>query len=243
MDKQHILVEIRRTAAENSGRPLGARRFSTETGIVEADWLGKHWPRWADAVREAGLEPNTLQGAFDDDYLLEQYARSVRELGHMPVKAELQMRANRDSTFPNVSTFLRRFGNRRNIVLPLLAFCERSGQFDDVLAICRDFQAASAHATPPPSRHPERTVALGYVYLLKSGRHYKIGSTNAVGRRERELAIQLPQKAQVIHKIVTDDPTGIEAYWHTRFAAKRANGEWFTLSADDVAAFRRRKLM
>jgi hypothetical protein len=31
----------------------------------------------------------------------------------------------------------------------------------------------------------------GYVYLAKSGRHYKIGRSNSIGRREYELAIQL----------------------------------------------------
>ena len=81
------------------------------------------------------------------------------------------------------------------------------------------------------------------MYLLKSGHFYKIGRSNAVGRRERELAIQLPEKAIVVHSIKTDDPPGIEAYWHRRFEARRKNGEWFDLSPQDVAAFRRRKFM
>jgi hypothetical protein len=52
-----------------------------------------------------------------------------------------------------------------------------------------------------------------------------------------------PSQVRVEHVIDTDDPRGIEAYWHSRFADRRLpeKKEIFALSADDVAAFKRRK--
>lgn len=76
---------------------------------------------------------------------------------------------------------------------------------------------------------------------MKSGKHFKIGRSNAPGRRQYELSIQLPQAIEVIHEIRTDDAVGIERYWHERFADRRLNGEWFALTAADVRAFKRRK--
>ena len=77
--------------------------------------------------------------------------------------------------------------------------------------------------------------------MLKHGsrREYKIGRTNNQLRREGEIGIELPEKIEPIHVIETDDPAGIEVYWHRRFADKRLKNEWFALNADDVRAFKR----
>ena len=59
--------------------------------------------------------------------------------------------------------------------------------------------------------------------------------------RNYSIGIKLPEKLEIIHEITTDDSVGIEKYWHNRFADKRLEGEWFNLSSEDVAAFKRRK--
>jgi len=239
MKRDNILSEIRRTAAANGGVPLGRQRFLQETGIKEADWSGKLWARWSDAVREAGFEPNELQGAYADDFVLERYAKLALELNRTPTVSELKLRSRQDPTFPSHNTFSR-FGSKAQLLGRVFTFCAGREALEPVALLCAPYATAAEETAEPAESESE---VFGFVYLIKSGGHYKIGRTNALGRRERELAIQLPERAKTVHAIRTDDPSGIEAYWHRRFESKRKNGEWFALSAQDVSAFRRRKFM
>jgi hypothetical protein len=84
---------------------------------------------------------------------------------------------------------------------------------------------------------------LGYVYLLKSGKYYKIGKTNKPDQRLYEIGLQLPEKIHPIHSIETDDPSGIEAYWYNRFRKNQLEGEWFNLNANEIKIFKRRKFL
>jgi len=240
MDKQPILDEIRRTAEANGGAALGKQRFLAETGIRESDWVGRFWVKWSDAVREAGYEANAKQAAFEDDWLLEKLACFVRELGRYPVRAELRMKARSDPDFPSHNTF-GRFGRKAQVASALVNWCKSTSGWEDVQAIC-----APLAIHPNPDEAAEQDVQSpepGHVYLLKSGKYYKIGRSNAPGRREYELAIQLPEPVVTVHTIRTDDPVGIERYWHQRFSSRRKNGEWFELRREDVSAFRRRRFM
>jgi hypothetical protein len=239
MDRDHILDEIRRLAEENGGAPVGRERFERESGIRESDWSGKFWVRWNDAVREADYEPNQLNTAHDEDYMLGAYVDLVRELGKAPVQAELEMKRRRDANFPSPKTF-RRFGGKAGLLSQAIAYCKRN-YIPDVLSILDS--AAELKTEPEPRESSGDEFPLGYVYLLHSGRHYKIGKTNSIGRREYEIFLQLPERTKTVHVIKTDDPKGIESYWHRRFAARKKNGEWFELKPEDVKAFRRRKFM
>jgi hypothetical protein len=239
MKKRHILDEIKRTAATNGGVPLGVSRFSQETGINISNWSGKIWARWGDAIREAGLEPNRLNTAYSEDVLIEKFIGLARELGRFPVATELKIKANSDGTFPSHNTF-GRFGSKQQFAAKLLEYCTSHLGHEDVVAFCAPI-ALPKGANNRGEVGPEEVI--GFVYLMKSGRYYKIGRSNAAGRREYELAIQMPEKLNTVHTIRTDDPAGIGDYWHRRFASKRKNGEWFDLSGADVKAFKQRKFM
>jgi hypothetical protein len=147
-----------------------------------------------------------------------------------------------DPEFPHAVVFRKRFGGKSQLAAASVEYCEGRNGYEGVIEACG--QPIKANPLPRAKEKESRTQEiLGYVYLIKYGRHHKIGKTNAVGRREHELAIQLPEKANTVHVIKTDDPTGIEAYWHKRFESKRGNGEWFDLTSEDIKAFRRRKFM
>jgi hypothetical protein len=244
MTREHILGEIRRTAVENGGVPLGRTKFYTATGIKQSDWYGIHWARWGDAVREAGFQANSLTEAFTEEQLIQQLVALARELGRFPLHADIRMKHRQDAAFPGHDAF-RKLGPLRRITTRMSEYCAALPGHEDVVAMCAAaasrgrLDAGEAEAAPGKKRED----SFGSVYLLRVGRHYKLGRSNAFGRRERELAIQLPDKAHTVHVIKTDDPAGIEEYWHKRFAAKRGNGEWFALEPDDVSAFRRRKFM
>ncbi|MEX0776575.1 MAG: GIY-YIG nuclease family protein [Phycisphaeraceae bacterium] len=149
---------------------------------------------------------------------------------------------NKGTEFPDWNTFKRQFGGKPELVSKLRDFCQAHPEYASVDALCNAYVARIQNV---PNDEVSGDEQMGYVYLIKHGgrREYKIGRTSNPLRREGEIGIELPEKVQPVHVISTDDPSGIEAYWHNRFAAKRKNGEWFELSAEDVAAFKRRKFM
>jgi hypothetical protein len=245
MNREHIIGEIQKTARANGGLPLGKQRFERETGIRPHTWYGKHWTTWSDALREAGFQPNKPLTALEPSLLIEKLVALTRRLGRVPVGADLMFARTRDSTFPCKESFAKRLGSKSERVARVLAFCQRNTGFDDVAAL---WTGVALQVPSPPGGEKGAGVrgastAIGYVYLLKhgSGREYKIGRTRNPLRREGQVALELPDELEPIHYIKTDDPAGIESYWHARFGTKRKRGEWFALTADDVRAFKRWK--
>lgn len=225
--------------AEQDGKVPGRRLFKKRTGIK--NWYGLHWTSWGDALNEAGFSPNQFQGRSDKEELIKTYLDMVKEFGRVPTTATIRMKARNNPDFPGHSTFRNNLGVNSELLPTVLAYVKEKEYSADLIAILEakitvddqgEWIVVEANAS-----------SNGYVYLMKSGKHYKIGKTNSVDRRQYEIGLQLPEGIKPIHSIETDDPSGIEAYWHNRFKDKRLKGEWFNLTASDVRIFRKRKFM
>lgn len=232
--REAILTEIRRIAEANGGKAPGSQLFRKETGIIESKWRGIYWARWGDALVEAGYPVNEWVGKLDTAALLQRVAEVAREKGGIPTYSELDMLRRSDPSVPSPKTLQQHFAGRGGLIEALRSYCDAHEGFEGL---------REALPAPSPEDRSSAPVAIsdGWVYLLKSGQHYKIGRSDQLETRVKQISVALPEATALAHAIKTDDPPGIEAYWHRRFADRRANGEWFKLSANDVAAFMRRK--
>jgi hypothetical protein len=232
--KQKIIDEYKRLTEERGGEPIGVRVFERESGFSPHYWKGGYWRSWSAFQVDAGYAPNSATEMTPDEVLLRRFAELALERDELPTEADLMMKRKGDPSFPSKATY-RRWGSRDALLEKVAEFCQGEEQFAPVLNLYKQGISNSL------DHRLESDAIKGFVYLLRSGKSFKLGRTNAIGRRLRELAIQLPLKPDTVHVIETDDPEGIEQYWHRRFAEKRQEGEWFTLTADDVRAFKRRR--
>ncbi len=240
MDKNHILCEIKRLAQANDGKTPGSGVFERATGIKKSDWYPHLWLRWSDAVIEAGFTPNKFIIAMSDEVLIQSYIGLMREIQKVPVAGEIQRKSKADKSFPSGSVF-DRLGGKEKLLKAVVDYCKEHQGHEDIITLCLEYKRTLKRG-PEADQGTKSKVVTGYVYLMQSGRHYKIGRTNSIGGRESVLKIQIPVPPRTIHSIETDDPKGIEAYWHKRFSNKRrGTSEWFDLSVEDIQAFKRWK--
>jgi Meiotically up-regulated gene 113 len=159
----------------------------------------------------------------------------------VPTLSELQLARASDASFPTPKVF-QRLGSKNERVGRALSFCRDKLEYRDVLPILESaYEPAETARGSDDLRKPSQ-AGYGFVYLVRGHPgEYKLGRTNLVDRRLSELGVLSAVEQTLIHEIKTDDPVGVEAYWHNRFASKRMRGEWFRLSGTDVAAFKRWK--
>ena len=231
--RDDILAEIKRLTLANHGKTVGSRRFTEETGISMYE-IGRYWARWGDAVLEAGHTPNSLRGKDkDDEQLIRQFADLAVELGHFPTKSEVRLKRIADPNFPSPNTLRNRIGVQSILVRRVREYSISHREYEGLLP----HLPSEPESEQSSSDGQDLKGDLGFVYLIKMDKWYKIGFTRDLLRRQGAIQLILPEKGTLIHRIETDDPSGVENYWHRRFADRRTQGEWFLLSRTDVAAF------
>lgn len=239
MNRDQILAKIRATAEANNGQPLGERSFQNATGIARSQLWQAGFAKYNDAIEAAGFIANKLKQPFDTSAMLKMLADLTLEIGRFPTKGHIKVARAKNPAFPSYEAFLRLSGGGFSRLPGMLfEYCQSKGLHDVARHIPPSAMIAeqsAAHLEPKSAR------IVGYVYLVRHGRDFKIGRSNDVTRRRREISLLLPKELEHVHVIETDDPEGIEAYWHRRFEARRTRGEWFDLKPEDVAAFRRRR--
>ncbi len=161
--------------------------------------------------------------------MLAGIAEVARSIGRIPAVWDLVAWRVSGHSLPAWSTYRRHFGNTEGVLRSLRHWAAAADDRKDIAVLLNELNERD-------NAEPELP---GAVYLLRLGQSYKIGCSRSVRQRVHEVRRSLPRKAKLLHLIATEDPHGIEAYWHRRFADKRQGGEWFRLSPQDVAAFRR----
>jgi hypothetical protein len=134
----------------------------------------------------------------------------------VPTDDDLAFERKRDATLPSVSVVRKRASTLVQRAALLREFIGSHPGWSDLEVILEN---ATRSASLDEIHDEGKTQTFGFVSLVQYGRHFKIGCTNSTERRMREIQLQLPSRTRLIHQIETDDPSGIEAYWHRRFDA------------------------
>lgn len=189
MTKDQILSQIRRVANERGGH-VSLRAFVDATGIPEKQFLGKHWARWNQALTEAGVAPASfLRPPSNEHVVIEAFARLAERLQKWPTQNELKLERRRDPSFPGLKVF-RRLSNEGSLSQKLAAYC--ADRLD--LATAGKVAAEQTASDAPGSFVLGRAPINGYVYMMRSGRRYKVGHTTSPSRRHREVRLDLPDR-------------------------------------------------
>ncbi|MBH0166747.1 GIY-YIG nuclease family protein [Fictibacillus sp. 7GRE50] len=85
-----------------------------------------------------------------------------------------------------------------------------------------------------------RGQATGYVFFVQDHQtgHFQIGKTTQIDKRINGFTVILPFKNELIHLVKSGNHHQTEAAFHDYFTNKRVQGEWYTLSSEDLTWLR-----
>src|SRR5262249_29796581 len=132
--------------------------FNIRSGMSTYQILN-HFPSWREAVRVAGLEPNSTNIKLDDDKLLEDWGDLVRKNRHIPTRAQYR----REGKY-SPGGFERHFGPWSVIPAKFRTFAQDKPEWTDVLELLpitapkrsggNDSRPARSNSSESQQRHP-----------------------------------------------------------------------------------------
>jgi len=82
---------------------------------------------------------------------------------------------------------------------------------------------------------------MGYIYLIENtidnSTKYKIGYTNNISRRLKELSTGNPGELNIIKQFETKWDRKVETIMHKKYKYLNIKNEWFTLTEKNVNSF------
>jgi hypothetical protein len=88
---------------------------------------------------------------------------------------------------------------------------------------------------PTPRTQENKRLRPGSIYLISSPQGlYKIGRAVELKARMRAFESQFPFPVTLIHSFDVEDCPTAEQELHEKYSHRRANGEWFSLSEEEV---------
>ena len=238
-----VIEMCRRVALENGGRPPGSPAFYRSTGLSPLSLHDVGIRTYGDLCELAGYPKNKLRAQLTPDELLRPLAELTVRLGRFPNQTDREMARRADSLVPSYEAYRTAEAKKGYVPVQLLDWCSGRPEFSSAQAILRQFlldNPLSTVAENVRSSSSDTSTSSGTRY---AGRHFKVGMSEDVQRRNNQIDKMNPHQVRVEHVIETDDPRGIEKYWLSRFACRCLpdKNEIFALSPEDVAAFKRRK--
>ena len=151
-DRQQILGSIA-AIARRLGRSPSLSEFLSRARISEHR-VSQFFPRWNDAVRAAGLNPQTRNVRLEDSALLEDWGETVRRKRKIPTRRAYLLEGKYDHR-----TIERRFGPWSSLPAVFRNFAKSKPEWADVLALLpvhKQKEKPAANENSPSSIPPNK---------------------------------------------------------------------------------------
>jgi len=183
----------RRVVLEHGGRPPGSPTFYRSTGLTITSLHDVGIRSYGDLCELAGYPRNQLRAQLTPDELLRPLAELTVRLGHFPNKTDREMARRADQRVPSYEAYRTAETKQGSVVVQLLDWCAGRPEFASAQDILRR-HIEDNHSVVNGRRSGK--LVLGHVYLFRygaGGRHFKIGMSDDVKRRNNQSRQDEPQ--------------------------------------------------